>query len=299
MRQAKLSDSLQEEGVPLSEFRRFPLQVLSKNRRQPVDFHSHDVFEFEAVISGSVWLGTNGRSHRAGAGDSWFGSPTQSHSLRPVPEVYLYSVKFSPSLVLSMGDYATRLLDPFVRGVVGSALPLRFSRLDREQVIGLLGMLKGEKLRRETDWTEISKALFSALLQIIYRNWFDAMVRLGQRPSVSRQSLPYEVLMFLDANHPEPLDMASVAGKFELSPSRLRAIFRDHFGQSMKSYLTLRRILHARELLANGVTVTETALACGWSEVSLFQKAFRKEMGIPPSKYGRKVLNGTRERRNG
>ena len=71
----------------------------------------------------------------------------------------------------------------------------------------------------------------------------------------------------------------------------LHNLFRDD-GRTVSQYLKVARLERARELLqrrhAPDVSVTDVALACGYSNMSQFSTAFRRAFGLTP----RDVLMG-------
>ncbi len=57
-------------------------------------------------------------------------------------------------------------------------------------------------------------------------------------------------------------------------------------GMSVHSYIIDKRLEHAALLLAEGrLNVSQTALACGYSNMSHFSSAFKKKYGVLPREY--------------
>ncbi len=91
---------------------------------------------------------------------------------------------------------------------------------------------------------------------------------------------------FIDRSYERITGVGDVSYDLEISPSYLRTVFRDSFGLSLKDYLTRVRIGHAKELLRiHGTTVYEVARKVGYRQTITFEKAFKKVVGVPPSKY--------------
>ncbi|PAU75349.1 AraC family transcriptional regulator [Halomonas salipaludis] len=74
-------------------------------------------------------------------------------------------------------------------------------------------------------------------------------------------------------------DLARLAA---MSPSSLRSKFRHAFGQSVFDCLRQRRLTLAREYLAQGLSVQQTAQRCGYRHASNFTTAFRRHFGVSP-----------------
>lgn len=81
------------------------------------------------------------------------------------------------------------------------------------------------------------------------------------------------------------LTLVAVAAESGISLRYLHSLFRNE-PWSAHQYLKLQRLARARQLLnladARSTTVTDVALACGYSNLSQFSTAFRHEFGISP-----------------
>lgn len=81
-------------------------------------------------------------------------------------------------------------------------------------------------------------------------------------------------------------ELAALAG---LSLSGFKQKFRKETGISPREYINLAKIEKAKEYLAAGKTVTETAFALDFSSSSYFSVLFRQLENIPPSIYAARV----------
>jgi AraC-like DNA-binding protein len=110
----------------------------------------------------------------------------------------------------------------------------------------------------------------------------------GQAPAVaSRQphSLNW-VPSYLSFHIGEPLSVADMARRANLSPSRFGVVFRRHFGLSPHQYFLRLRIEHAQELLRmTDLPQREIAEYCGFADVHHFSKAFKRITRLPPGAY--------------
>jgi AraC-like DNA-binding protein len=81
------------------------------------------------------------------------------------------------------------------------------------------------------------------------------------------------------------LTLVAVAAESGISLRYLHSLFRNE-PWSAHQYLKLQRLARARQLLnladAGSTTVTDVATACGYSNLSQFSTAFRREFGISP-----------------
>ena len=86
----------------------------------------------------------------------------------------------------------------------------------------------------------------------------------------------------------EPLDVASLAANFSLSPSRFAHRFREIFDTSPQAYVEGCRIEMARRLLlTTTMSVKEIAFSCGFTDPLYFSKRFSRLSGKSPSEWRR------------
>ncbi len=88
-----------------------------------------------------------------------------------------------------------------------------------------------------------------------------------------------------DIENPPSLDM--LAQEVDCSPFYLSRLFAEEAGVSLPKYLRLKRVEKAAELIKEGgMSVTDAAMAVGYSSLSAFHKAFVERHGVSPSQYG-------------
>lgn len=114
------------------------------------------------------------------------------------------------------------------------------------------------------------------------RAWTDgepAAIRIGGRDHRRlRRACDY-----IDAHQETRLHLDDVARAAGMSVSALQRLFHAAHGTSVLDFARKRRLQRAREALAAGkVTVTEAALAAGYSSPANFATAFKRQFGLSP-----------------
>ncbi|HEY8050794.1 MAG TPA: AlkA N-terminal domain-containing protein [Ramlibacter sp.] len=111
--------------------------------------------------------------------------------------------------------------------------------------------------------------------------------------------LAHQAVRLLDEPEAWRKDSPSVealAQRLGVSDRHVRRIFETHFGVSPVQYLQTRRLLTAKQLLADtDLPITEVALASGYSSVRRFNAAFAEHYGLNPTQLrheGRAVAKG-------
>ena len=81
----------------------------------------------------------------------------------------------------------------------------------------------------------------------------------------------------------ERLDVESMARHFRVSREHLSRVFREQTGTPLHAYITRTRLRFAVNLLLQTrLNVKEIAAKCGYTEYSVFYRAFRKRIGMSP-----------------
>jgi len=131
-----------------------------------------------------------------------------------------------------------------------------------------IGEKTGEPARAPADWAEV-----------LITNDPGPLGRL--HPSLRR------ALKHLSLHCAEQLSLADLAELGHVSASHLGYLFRTELGTSFKQLQAQLRILSARRLLTDRsrMQITEIAMAVGFSDLSHFERAFRRQLGESPSAY--------------
>ena len=98
-----------------------------------------------------------------------------------------------------------------------------------------------------------------------------------------------KALITLGAHYHQPISLDRLAREAGVSPSHLGFLFRSVLGLPFKALLGRIRIRKAREMLAAGTrpNITEVALSVGFSDLSHFEKSFRRIVGQSPREFRR------------
>lgn len=94
---------------------------------------------------------------------------------------------------------------------------------------------------------------------------------------------------YLQEHLAEPPQMSDLSRHLGLSRARMFEVFKRATGLTPNDYLVRRRIQQARELLeGSGRSITDIALATGFSSSQYFSCVFRRYVGMTPSEYRRR-----------
>jgi len=112
-----------------------------------------------------------------------------------------------------------------------------------------------------------------------------AHARRFSQQSHAQHDLGERVTAYLQRHFAQALPVATLAAEFGLSPGHFRRLFQAYCGTSPRAYVTGLRMARAKELLASGASIKETATAVGYPDVFYFMRVFRRAVGQPPGAY--------------
>ncbi len=100
------------------------------------------------------------------------------------------------------------------------------------------------------------------------------------------------ILDYIRDNLSEPLTLDQIAGQFYISKHYLCRIFKTATGFSVMEYIIYSRVLKARQLLQEGVSVQQAGELAGFSDNSHFIRTFGHLTGLSPGRYAKEYQSG-------
>lgn len=179
---------------------------------------------------------------------------------------------------------STDLLQPHLEAVTGVRVPSRFVPAQPAQFRDTMLKTIGIWQRRDFFGQLESHHLASGLVLEMLRSY----ARGGGGDSPDQPEFLNWITSHMSLRLSEPLSVADMADRADLSPSRFSQVFRDRFGSPPHRFLLHLRVQRAQDLLQHtGLTMREISAQCGFSDVHHFAKTFKKVSGQTPGTYRR------------
>lgn len=95
---------------------------------------------------------------------------------------------------------------------------------------------------------------------------------------------------YIERNLEREISPEQIAVHAGISRPHLFALFRRFYGKAPLHFIQERRIARAKIMLTadNGASIKEIAMNCGFSELEVFYRQFKKQVGLTPAGYRRK-----------
>lgn len=273
-----MTETYQKRGYLLEDFRLFHLQG---TQNMKIDYHYHEFCKLLLLISGSGGYTVNGKRYLLKSGDAvLIGNHCvhrpEFHSGSPYERVIIYiSPEFLRRSSTPDGDLAACF-----SGRWGHVL--RLEDAGRRHLFSLEAALEQELSGSEFGRIILSRGLLLQLLVEIGRNLSRGNVQLPE-PIVPKDHRIRDILRYIDSHLAEDLSIDALAEQFYLSKYHMMRVFRAETGTSIHTYLSDRRLLLARDLIAQNMAATEACFRSGFRSYSSFTRAYCKRFGTTPT----------------
>lgn len=264
----------------------FELQYKRDNYLKDVELHHHDFFEIYFLLSGDVTYLIESRIVHVMPGDLLLISPRELHQviIRPEMSVYeRYVLWVDPQVIGSLSSEQSDLLQGLDPTRPGRGNQLRLKPEDRSRVQSLLDQLSRESGSDSYGADLLRSSLLTQLLVTINRlcqqqgPWVDEDTRTNRAVT--------QVMNYVNLHYSEPLSLDMLAEQFFVSKYHLSHEFNRQVGTSVYHYIQKKRLLIARQLLAQGRKPSQVYSSCGFTDYTGFYRAFKTEYGVSPREF--------------
>jgi len=264
-------------GYLLDDFRLFHL---SDAQGTKIDYHYHEFCKLLLLRSGSGGYMVEGHRYNLEPGDLVLIGSHCVHrpEFEPGSAYERIIIYISPDFLRRQSCAGCDLLACFDRP---AGHVLRPGEKARRKLFSLAAQLEREIADEGYGHVILANVLLLQLLVEIGRNQRNAAVLPG--PVEPGNGRIQDILQYIDANLAEDITIDLLSEQFYISKYHMMRLFRRETGQSIHNYLTDRRLLHARNLIAAGMSATESCFRSGFRSYSSFTRAYAKRFGTTPT----------------
>ncbi|NSW90179.1 MAG: AraC family transcriptional regulator [Firmicutes bacterium] len=251
-----------------------------------IEYHNHDFYEIYLFVSGRVTYMIEGKSYRLKPGDILLIHNNELH--KPIVEqgeIYERIVLWiNPNFLKRQSVENTNLSLCFEYSFPGKTNLLR---ADPE----LLGKIRNILSKFENACNSMSYG--SNILKDLYLMEFIIYINKAFLESFGdkvEEDVEYDekinsIINYINKNLNLDLSLDTLAQKFYLSKYHLLREFKKYTGYTIHNYVRQKRLIMAKSLLKEGISVTEVYGRCGFGDYSNFIRAFKNAYGVPPKTY--------------
>lgn len=159
--------------------------------------------------------------------------------------------------------------------------------------------LRSTHTRRSAAYVRFQRDLHALLheLGVTRRGWSPYRIRaaaagVGDTPEAEPGRLVVgAVKTFVETHVDEPLDLERLAQRVHLSKYHFARTFRETEGETPWTYVQRARVRRAKDLLDEGVPLSEVALRAGFYDQSHLTRTFKRFEGMTPGQYRKERKN--------
>lgn len=243
--------------------------------------HAHERVEVFCFISGYCRYLVEGNEYTLKPYDIMIMRPSETHRLKVMGDVPYERIAFHINPETFKGiDPDGELLKPFYDRPLGKMN--RFCSEDFDTDLYRICLDSIDFSTGLSDKLEVEAKLLTVLTEI-HKAYHFRMAHIGgQTDREENNDISAQIIEYINQNIFEPLSLSVICEKFFISQSQLNRIFKKATGSSVWEYITIKRLLSARNLIRAGEPAGQVCLKCGFKDYSSFYRMYKSRFGVSP-----------------
>ncbi len=274
----------EKRGYLYDDFRMFHLRDTVERSFQ---FHYHDFYKILILLGGSVTYNVEGKAYPLRPYDIVLVGRGEIHR----PEVS-FGEPYERVIFYISEEYLERhrgsdydLAECFARAGKEGCSVLRFQALVNTGLMDIVSRIERNGDRGEYAASLYARVLFTEFMILLNRACRDTAECFSRNVSYNQKMI--HLLQYINTHLGEELTIEDLAEHFYVSKYHMMRQFKEETGYTIHQYITEKRVLEARKLLAAGMSATKVCFACGFRDYSTFSRAFKARMDRLPSQVPR------------
>lgn len=276
-----LDEEYEKRGYLFEEFRLFHL---TDPVTAPIAYHYHDFHKILFLFKGETGYSVEGSSYDLAPGDIVLIPRYSIHrpELHPGASYERIILYLSPEF-LTDSLCCRENLDGLFQGASDSqSYVLRLPRHSQSELWEALSRLEG--VCRESGFADGLLRRLILLELLILLNRACRIPKSLRLPDSSKNAAVLSIMQFIHENSDSDLTIDRLASRFYMSRAHMMRLFKRETGYTIGGYINEKRLLMARQLLDQGLSVTECCYRCGFKNYDAFLRAYKKSFGETPKK---------------
>ena len=233
--------------------------------------HAHDNYEIYCFLTGDAMYSVEGNFYDLKPGDILIMKRAEVHNLivkSPMP-YGRYVVNFSPEAVL--GDNKDKIMDFIYNRPLGKHNRFPASVFKEKNWLYYL--------QKMCDSPFDEQCIYLTVLLNELKNAFPEIQDHEQESDNFSNTIA-----FINSHITQDIKLEDECNYAFLSKSQLNRKFKTATGSTFWDYVTVKRLILAKELLQNGNHPTRVYTECGFNDYSTFYRAYRTKFNVSPIK---------------
>lgn len=268
----------------------FSIQHKITNKAEKSDFHIHDELEMFLALSDNVKCYLNKKSYVLAKNTMLLFNNMDLHQISLFkPGVNdRYVLYFKPEYINSYSSEQTNLLDAFFFRPFPDSQIIPLSQEQIDVFLVLLDKICScyqDNHSKDIYGRDLQfKFLLGELLLFINRVYRQFHNITANNPG-SEYNRIYSLINYVHKNLTEDLSLEDLSRQFFINKFHLCSLFKKVTGTSPNQYIINCRIMKAKELLSQNISVEKVCELVGYNNLSHFSRTFKRHIGYSPKKY--------------
>ena len=238
--------------------------------------HTHALLELYYFCRGSGVFHIEGSDYRLEPGDLLVMQSAEAHYIE-LDTTQPYERK-----VLHMSPAALQVIDPD-----GTLLRPLMDRKPGKQNLYKSYQFRGGSCEHYFDTMLLQDGdsrvhVFAGVVSLLHE-MLGIRAQSAEDSGSDADTVAYRIIRHLNKHLDEPITLEDICRQFYISKSQLCRVFRAATGTTVRQYLTIKRLVKARQLIEAGERATHVSLQCGFNDYSSFYRAYSKHFHCAPS----------------
>ncbi len=258
----------------------------SEAQNQDLSIHVHDCCEILLCLSGGNSFLIDGTPYEVKDGDLFILNQFEPHKITADPDKIFarFVLQIHPEYLYAQSTEHTDLSKCFYARGEGISHKITLTDVEIAQMEQLFMLF-----RKDIGYGDdvIKNAAVNHVLVLVNQCFMkraESAAALDPGDETIMSTISY-----INTHFSEELTLEILAKNAFVSVNQLCKLFKNRFGTTVAKYIVSKRISEAKKLLSQGKSVSDTALACGFSDYANFIRVFKKFVGVSPGKYNKTV----------
>ena len=256
------------------------------------EYHHHDFSKIVILIDGDLTYYIEGKAYILKPWDILFVNKNEIHKPVVNPDKYYERIVIwlNPDFMAKYAQGNNDLLKCFEVAIKNNYNLLRLNMKSIEIIKNLIQDIQNCNNSNEFGSEILKESLFVQLMVLMNRLF------LNSDKNRDIEDIQYDktiegVLNYINSNLENDLSIDTLASEFFISKYYLMRKFKNQIGSSIHNYVVQKRLILARSLISDGLSMSSVCSRCGFNDYSSFVRAFKKVYGVSPSNYNPTIHN--------
>ena len=256
------------------------------------EYHHHDFSKIVILIDGDLTYYIEGKAYILKPWDILFVNKNEIHKPVVNPNKYYERIVIwlNPDFMAKYAQGNNNLLKCFEVAIKNNYNLLRLNMKSIDIIKNLIQDIQNCNNSNEFGSEILKESLFVQLMVLMNRLF------LNSDKNRDIEDIQYDktiegVLNYINSNLENDLSIDTIASEFFISKYYLMRKFKNQIGSSIHNYVVQKRLILARSLISDGLSMSSVCSSCGFNDYSSFVRAFKKVYGVSPSNYNPTIHN--------